>query len=418
MFVGPLPGAHAMPMFPKTAGERSKAAQRMMRPPVPPGRPVQPITQQRRSRLLEEFVIWTGSEGIDIKMMLENHNSCIDDINIILEKYGRALYQCGKSYGAYAETINAITSWKPALRRMLGGAWDFGYAWIRSEPGTHHSAMPGPVALAIIATSLLWGWTQFAGVMALMWSGLLRPGEVLAATRGDLLLPIDGDSTIPFGLLAIKDPKTRFTNARHQSAKLDLPDLLRVIQLCLGHLQSLQKLWPLSGSTLRSRFRSVMQALQLPLVSFNGCRPLELASIRAGAATWLMQTMESPDMLQRRGWWANRKMMDIYIQEITAVVYLQRMPAATKSVVLTVADSFLNVVNIAETFIQAKIPTNAWPVYSRCNRDRCQQVEDTVMEMWDWKRLCQPYLCKLEALVRLRASCKLWCNHVHQQRES
>jgi hypothetical protein len=36
---------------------------------------------------------------------------------------------------------------------MLGGAWDFGYAWNRYEPGTHHSAMPGPVALAIIATS-------------------------------------------------------------------------------------------------------------------------------------------------------------------------------------------------------------------------------------------------------------------------
>lgn len=153
MLVGPMPGAHAMPMFPRTAGERSKAAQRMMRPPVPPGRPVLPITQQRRSRLLDEFVVWTGSEGIDILTMLENHHSCIDDLNIILEKYGRAMYHCGKSYGAYAETINAITSWKPALRRMLGGAWDFGYAWNRYEPGTHHSAMPGPVALAIIATS-------------------------------------------------------------------------------------------------------------------------------------------------------------------------------------------------------------------------------------------------------------------------
>lgn len=75
-----------------------------------------------------------------------------------------------------------------------------------------------------------------------------------------------------------------------------------------------------------------------------------------------MQTMESPDMLQRRGRWANRKMMDIYIQEITAVVYLQRMPAETKSVILTVADSFLNVVNKAEIFIRAKIPTNAWQI--------------------------------------------------------
>ena len=115
--------------------------------------------------------------------------------------------QYGKSYGACAETINAITSWKPALRRMLGGAWDFGYAWNHHEPGTHHSAMPGPVALAIIATSLLWGWTQFAGIIALMWSGLLRPGEIFAATGGDLLLPMDGDATLPFGLWPLRIPR-------------------------------------------------------------------------------------------------------------------------------------------------------------------------------------------------------------------
>ena len=43
--------------------------------------------------------------------------------------------------------------------------------------------------------------------------------------------------------------------------------------------------------------------------------------------------------------------MGIYIQEITALVYLQRVPADTKSIILTVADSFLNVVNKAEVFI-------------------------------------------------------------------
>ena len=54
--------------------------------------------------------------------------------------------------------------------------------------------------------------------------------------------------------------------------------------------------------------------------------------------------------------------MDIYMQEITALVYLQRVPQETKSVVLTVADSFVNVVGKAEVFLKANVPVNAWAV--------------------------------------------------------
>ena len=96
--------------------------------------------------------------------------------------------------------------------------------------------MPGSVALAIITTALLCGWTQFAAAIALMWSGLLRP-----ATRGDLLLP-SGDRAVPLGLLAIKDPKTRFSNARHQSAKIDMPDMLKIVELFLAPLKVYERL--------------------------------------------------------------------------------------------------------------------------------------------------------------------------------
>eukprot|EP00435_Cladocopium_sp_Y103_P036173 s3587_g9.t1 len=342
--------------------ERLKASQRLLRPPVPPGRPVLPQTQAKRIQYLDEFFIWATGEGVDVITLFERHMTFIDDINILLERYGRALYNAGKSYGRYAETINAITSWKPPLRRLLQGAWDCGYAWMKHEPSTHHSAMPGPIALAILATSILWGWTQFAGVIALMWAGLLRPGELLSATRADLLLPSDGDMTMPFGLLAIREPKTRFTNARHQSAKVDMPDMLRIIEMFLGPLAPHQRLWPMSGSTLRSRFRQVLAALQLPLQTYNGARPLELASIRAGAATWMMQVLENGDLLQRRGRWANKKMMEIYVQEISALTYLTKVPQASKDRVLAVAGSFLNVLNKAEVFLLAKIPPRSWPI--------------------------------------------------------
>ena len=352
--------AEAMPMFPKTAGEAQKAAARALRPPVPQGRPVLPATMAKREVLLNDFLRWAADSGLDMVDMLNRHHLFLDDINLVLERYGRELYAAGKSYAKYAETINAITSWKPAIRRSMQGAWDFGYSWVRHEPGQHHSAMPGAVAVAMLTTAIMWGWTRFAGCFAVMWAGLLRPGELLAATRGDLLLPSDGDRTLPFGLLAIRDPKTRYTAARHQTAKIDMADMLELTELFLSQLHPQASLWPMSGATLRSRFRSILEALQLPLQHWQGMRPLELASIRAGAATWILQTTESGDLLQRRGRWQNRKMMDIYVQEMTALIYLQRVPDSTRSRVLSIASSFPSVLHRARQFTLAKIPTSLW----------------------------------------------------------
>ena len=51
-----VPGAQAMPIFLRTAGKKAKAAQRCLQPPVPVGRPVLPVTQARRAKLLDEFL--------------------------------------------------------------------------------------------------------------------------------------------------------------------------------------------------------------------------------------------------------------------------------------------------------------------------------------------------------------------------
>lgn len=108
-----------------------------------------------------------------------------------------------------------------------------------------------------------------------------------------------------FSLLAIREPKTRFSAARHQSAKLDIGDLLEVVSMAFLRLQRHQKLWPHSAQTLRTRFRQVLQALNLPTVSQSGNRALDLGSLRPGGATWLLQQYESGELVQRRGRWMN-----------------------------------------------------------------------------------------------------------------
>ena len=105
------------------------------------------------------------------------------------------------------ETINGVTSLKPALKRQMQEAWNLAFAWVRDEPSTHHIAMPWQVLLACISVCLVWGWIDMAGMFSLCWGALLRVGEFLQATRKDLLLPYDTNYTNRFALLSLREPK-------------------------------------------------------------------------------------------------------------------------------------------------------------------------------------------------------------------
>ncbi|CAK9000734.1 Uncharacterized protein SCF082_LOCUS6627, partial [Durusdinium trenchii] len=155
---------------------------------------------------------------------------------------------------------------------------------------------------------------------------LLRAGEIFQSKRQDLQLPSDLGGTTPFILLAINEPK-RFSAARHQAAKVDIPDVISVCELAFRSLPPSAFLWPLSPQTLRVRFKAVCKALQLPDRFFAGMRPLDLGSLRpGGAATYIMQMTESGDLVQRRGRWASFRIMSIYIQEVAAVSFLAKLP--------------------------------------------------------------------------------------------
>ena len=198
-----------------------------------------------------------------------------------------------------------------------------------------------------------------AGMLALSWGALLRVGEFLSATRRDLLLPVDTNFTNRFALLALREPKTRFTAARHQSAKLDIPDLLRVVHLAFAHLQPWQKLWPKSAQTLRSRFRVLLCELGIQSLRMNG-KTLDLGSLRPGGATWILQQTEDSEFTRRRGRWINQRVMEIYIQEISSFQYLSIVPHNCRMKIYALCDSFLATLEGAETFKSAEIPLTVW----------------------------------------------------------
>ena len=333
---------------------------RSQQPPLVAGRPVTEATTKLRQGYWQSFLDWTAEEGIDFGEILADAQHCVEEINIVMTRFGRVLHKQGKSYNQYAETLNSLGTIKPGIRRLLQQSWDLGYAWARSEPSNHHVAMPAAVLIAMITTALSWGWTLVAGCLALGFGGLLRPGEITAALRRDLLLPRDVGFSVNFCLLSVREPKSRYTYARHQSAKVDAADLLTVIDLAFRSLESNQRLWPFSPQTLRNRFKTLLTVLTLPIRTTPELRMLDLGSLRSGGATYIILMTEDSELCRRRGRWSSMKMMDIYVQETMALQYMKMIPESARLQVLQVASFFHQVLSRSIVFSDAIIPETIW----------------------------------------------------------
>lgn len=257
------PSSHGMPLEASSAGDelRQRARQGIV---LGTGRPVLESTKAARDDLFAAFSGWLSEKGLDYQSIFGGSPFDLDRINQVLVDYGRALFEAGKPYYHYSETLNSVTSRKPLLRRSIGVAWDLAFLWGSHEPAEHHVAVPHQILLAILSVCILWGWLREAASFALAFGALLRIGEIVGASRGDLLLPGDVNYTVKHILLKIREPKTRHRAARHQVGKMEQPDLILVIQMGFGALKKHERLWPSTAATLRHRLDRVLKRLSLP----------------------------------------------------------------------------------------------------------------------------------------------------------
>ena len=156
--------------------------------------------------------------------------------------------------------------------------------------------------------------------------------------------------------MSVKEPKTRFTAALHQAIRVDQPQLMRTIELAFKLKSPMQKLWPMSPGTFRQRFGKIAAAFGLDHI----LKPLDWGSLRAGGATWLLQTTENGELVRRRGRWLNQKIMEIYVQEVSSILFLPRLPTATAQRLLDTMRLFPDMLAAAEYFHQQGYPTTTW----------------------------------------------------------
>ena len=322
---------------------------------LPDGRRVMPLTTSIRGQLGAAFNCWLREEGMCFEGIFLSSPPDLDKINEVLTRYGRQLFAKGKPYYHLSETINLVSARRPVLSRSLQQAWDLCAMWTSFEQVEHHRAMPVQVLLAVLSTCLAWGWTREAALFAMCWGMLLRSGELLNACRRDIVFPQDVRYSIDHVLIKILEPKTRFRAARHQSSKLEPPDLIQIAWIGLGRLKPHEKVWPGSPSTLRHRLDKVLTWLGLPIKVVNQQKPLTLASFCPGGATYLIGLTESAELVRRRGRWLSWKVMDIYLQEVAASTFMTDIPT-----ILTAMENFESVLQLSVKFFNSGFPEKAW----------------------------------------------------------
>ena len=304
------------------------------------GRRVTPTTSFHRNVLFQAFEAWMVEQGCPLNSILFSSPPDIDSLNSRLVQYGRFLFESGKPYYHFSETINALTCRRPIGRRSLQSAWDLAFMWGSHEPSEHHQAMPHQVLIALVSAAWFWGWRREAAIFALAWGALLRIGEIFGAYRDDLVLPEDVNYTVSFALLRAKEPKTRYRAARHQAGKLGQVDLIEIVRLGFQKLPKGGHLWHMSGQSLRARLTKLLSKLALPTEPHGFPKALSLASFRPGGATYLIAATDSAEAIRRRGRWASQKVMEIYLQEVSSATYLTDISEQARGHIFLALDIF------------------------------------------------------------------------------
>ncbi|CAE7545273.1 Kidins220 [Symbiodinium sp. CCMP2592] len=212
---------------------------------------VEPKTEAFEVRLWAEFEKWVFVDCAEDagRTLL----GCSGTAAPLLGEYGDHLFRAGAPLSTY--------------RHLL--------AYAQRRP------LPRSLCHAMASVAFAWGWPRFGLVLLICFAGMMRIGEVLQATRLDLVLPVDLLSEDESRLyVRIRAPKTRRRGGgRQQHATVSDEPLVRACTAVFGRLKPAELLYPLSPQAFRRRWDDLLSALRVsPEV---GLTP---ACVRGGAA--------------------------------------------------------------------------------------------------------------------------------------
>ena len=209
----------------------------------------------------------------------------------------------------------------------MSPAWQLVTQWEELHPVQHRQPLHEVLFKAMFSVAVYWGWRRFAAVRLLGVEGIGRIGELLKATRADLLLPSDlFDTACECVFLKISKPKSlRRGKGRVQHLRVDNAEVIPFLQSVFGPLSYFVSLFQFSPAAFRTRWEKILTALRVP----RSCRPTP-SSIRGGGAIMAYRRGEAIQNILWKMRLTSMKTLESYLQELAADSILAQLLESSK----------------------------------------------------------------------------------------
>lgn len=295
-----------------------------------------PQTLALEARLLKEFLRWCSTSF--------SSGSAIDVFDKVpmflasaLRAYGDLMFQNGLALSNLRHLLIASQRWKPAVRPYMQIAWEIVERWEAQTPVSHRTPVPEVVVKALCALAWCFGWYAWCGATLISFYGAGRVGEVLRTARSDLILP--HDNLEPPGspcFLQLRTFKSRNRQpSKIQHMKIADPYVSKLLCRIFGGLHLDEPLFANTPYQYRKRWDLLVQALGIPKSI-----ALTPGGLRGGAAVYHYKAGHGiADVM-----WMMRvraqSTLESYIQEVSALNTVARLPPATRITLQKVASLF------------------------------------------------------------------------------
>ena len=296
---------------------------------------VEPKTLPIQTRVWNDFSDWLNSQ-----LSAEAVDSVLKHFGLlaqVLKEYGCHLYGEGKSLFGFRHLVVYTQQSFVGAKPYLQCCWDLVSKWEICEPPTHRVPIPEPVAKAIIACAILWGWRRFASVVGISYFGISRPGEPLRAERRHLILPSDLlQSDCRTAYVRIDNPKSRRRGlGKVQHLCIEMPSFVSFLEGVYHGFDRREPLLRCSASAFRRRWDAVIAALAIPATAH-----LTPGGLRGGGCVSSFQKGTAIPLLLWRMRLRHQQTLENYLQEAVAESVLPGLPSSTRDRIAALASLF------------------------------------------------------------------------------
>ena len=209
---------------------------------------------------------------------------------------------------------------RPRLRKTLQASWSSLKSWEEQEPYSFRPPLPLALLAAMVCKSNLMGmqedsaeqrrmWFTFTALILVSFFSLLRPGELLSLTAEQVVVPNTLTLGASFAVIRIAKPKNARQMGSQQYVELRHPDAVNWVSWLVNQAKTRSgRLWPLSAAKFRNMFQTVCEKLRVKQARFSP------ASLRAGGATWLLDSGMDVARIRFLGRWAHLRSLEHYLQ--------------------------------------------------------------------------------------------------------